>query len=215
MTRLSILLATAATRGFSAPLSAATTYLNIDNISVAVGSGTGTGTFNNTFDNGQTIDKVIDAPTATAQEFHDQTTHIWFTGSAPNQGLELIFTFGVSYDITTLHFWNYTGEGYDVDNVEFTFFNSLGASIGSTSIQPALGSSGGITAQNIALQSPLNTRSVRAYLTGSNGQIDFQNIGFTANVSDPTLDPAPQVPLPAGGLLLLAGLGAVALRRRR
>ena len=37
-------------------------YLNKDNISVSVGERTAPGTFNNTFNNSQTIEKVIDAP---------------------------------------------------------------------------------------------------------------------------------------------------------
>ena len=105
-------------------------YLNIDNISVAVGPGTSPGTFNNTFSSGQTIDKVIDAPTADAEEFHNQTTHIWFTADEVGGGLELIFDFGQEYDISTLHFWNYTAEGFDVDNVDFTFFNQSNVQVG-------------------------------------------------------------------------------------
>ena len=60
----------------------AAVYLNKDLISVSVGDGTSPGTFNNTFNNGETIDKVIDAPSAAAEEFHDQETHLWFTASA-------------------------------------------------------------------------------------------------------------------------------------
>lgn len=192
------------------PAQAGTTgeiYLNIDNITVSVGPGTSAGSFNNTFDNGQTIDKVIDAPSADAEEFHNQTTHIWFTTAEAGGGLELVFDFGIAYDITTLHFWNYTSEGFDVDNIAFDFFNGANL-VGSLEIQPDLGTSPGITAQDILLDAPLNVTSVTAFLTGSNGQVDFQNIGFTASVS--------QVPLPAGVWLLasaLAGIGC--LRRRR
>lgn len=193
---------------------AAPVYLNLDNISVSVGSNTGAGTSNNTFNGGQTINKVIDAASADAEEFHNQTTHIWYTFDDVNDGLELIFDLGISYDISTLHFWNYTAEAFDVDQLSFTFYNSLDQVIGSQSISPALGTSPGITAQDIALVSPLNTRKVVAFLTGSNGQVDFQNIGFTANASDPGGDPS-VVPLPATGLLLLGGLGTLAMRRRK
>jgi hypothetical protein len=62
---------------------AASTFLNGTNITVAVGAGTSPGTFNNTFDNGSTIVKVIDAPSADAEEFHNQTTHIWYTATKP------------------------------------------------------------------------------------------------------------------------------------
>ncbi len=50
-----------------------------------------------------------------------------------------------------------------------------------------------------------------AFLTGSNGQVDFQNLGFTAEVSQP---PTP-VPLPATAFLLIGALGGLGLLRRR
>jgi hypothetical protein len=180
------------------PLSASAVpiYLNVDNISVEVGSGTSAGSFNNTFDAGQTIDKVIDAPSADAEEFHDQSTHIWFTADAVGGGLELRFDFGQGFDITTLHFWNYTGESYDVDDIQFTFFDTSNAEVGSLSVQPDLGSSPGIAAQDIPLAAPLNVRYVTAFLTGSNREVDFQNIGFTGEVS---------VPEPHGLLLVVTG----------
>jgi hypothetical protein len=183
-------------------------YLNIDNITVAVGPGTSPGTFNNTFSGGNTIDKVIDAPSADAEEFHNQTTHIWFTASEVGGGLELLFDFGQGYDINTLHFWNYTGEAYDVDNVDFTFFNSSNTQVGTLSVQPALGSSPGILAEDIPLAAPLNVQFVTAFLTGTNREVDFQNIGFTAEVS--------QIPVPAAAWLFGSGfLGLIGVARRR
>ncbi len=157
-------------------------YLNIDNISVSVGNGTSAGTFNNTFGSGQTIDKVIDAPSAVAEEFHNQTTHIWFTADVVGGGLELEFDLQGAYNLTTLHFWNYTSEGYDVDNIEFNLFNG-NTSVGTLTIEPALGSSSGIEAQDIVLDAPLNVTSVVVFLSGSNREVDFQNIGFTASNS--------------------------------
>ncbi len=184
-------------------VSASQIYLNKDNISVSVGEGTSPGTFNNTFKGEQTVEKVIDAPSADAEEFHNQNTHIWFKAEAEGGGLELIFDFGISYNITTLHFWNYTGEGYDVDEIEFTFYDSVGTVIGTITVEPATGSSPGIRAEDIPLVSPLNTRWVRAFLTGNNRQVDFQNMGFSAEVADPALDPDAGGAadwMPAGGL---------------
>jgi len=183
-------------------------YLNIDNILVTVGSGASVGTFNNTFNNGNTINKVIDAPSAAAQEFHNQTTHIWFTASSTGGGLELLFDFGQAYDIGTLHFWNYTGEDFDVDDIAFTFFDQNNSQVGSLSVQPLLGSSPGILAEDINLAAPLNVQFVTAFLTGSNRQVDFQNIGFTAEVS--------QVPVPAAVWLFGSGLlGLIGFSRRK
>lgn len=189
---------------------AAPIYLNESNISVSVGSGTSPGSFNNTFSGGQTINKVIDAPSATAEEFHNQTTHIWYTADETGGGLELLFDFGQEYDLNTLHFWNYTSESYDVDSIAFTFFNSASTQVGILNVLPDLGTSPGITAQDIALAAPLNVQYVAAFLTGSNRQVDFQNIGFTAELSTPT-DPKP---VSEPGTLGLLGLSLVALASR-
>ncbi|MCZ4316589.1 PEP-CTERM sorting domain-containing protein [Comamonadaceae bacterium G21597-S1] len=189
---------------------AASTYLNQSNITVTVGAGTSPGSFNNTFSGGSTIAKVIDAPSAIAEEFHNQTTHIWYTADDDGGGLELLFDFGIEYDLSVLHFWNYTSETYDVDNVAFTFFNGNNVQNGMLSVTPELGSSPGIRAQDIALAAPLNVRYVTAFLTGSNRQVDFQNIGFTANVSAPVPEPATYAMLGLGSLLVLA-----AWRRKR
>jgi hypothetical protein len=190
-------------------------YLNKDLISVAVGAGTSPGTFNNTFTNspGLTIEKVIDAPSADAEEFHDQDTHIWFTADQVGGGLELVFDFNQEYDISTLHFWNYNGEAYDVDQIKFTFFNGANAFVGELDVFPALGSPGGITAEDIVLAAPLNVRYVTAFLTGTNREVDFQNIGFTAEVSTPVGG----IPEPSTWGLMILGFGALggALRRRR
>lgn len=187
---------------------AAPVYLNFDNISVAVGSGTSPGSFNNTFNNGNTIDKVIDAPSADAEEFHNQTTHIWFTADLIGGGLELLFDFGQSFDISTLHFWNYTSESFDVDNIDFTFFDQNNSQVGALSVQPSLGSSPGILSEDINLAAPLNVQFVTAFLTGSNRQVDFQNIGFTAEIS--------QVPVPGAVWLFGSGLvGLIGIARRK
>ncbi len=183
-------------------------YLNNTNITVEVGPGTSPGSFNNTFSGGNTIEKVIDAPSADAEEFHNQGTHIWFTASQVGGGLELLFDFGQEFDISTLHFWNFTSESFDVDNVDFTFFNSANDQVGALSIVPALGSSPGIRAEDIPLAAPLNVQFVTAFLSGSNREVDFQNIGFTAEVSEP-------IPEPSSVALLGAVAVGVAWRRRR
>jgi ABC-type amino acid transport substrate-binding protein len=197
-----------------APAAAQSQYLNESNITVEVGAGTSPGSFNNTFANGASIVKVIDADSAAATEFHDQSTHIWFTAAQPGGGLELRFDFQTEYDLATLHFWNYTAEGFDVDNIAFTFFDGLNQQVGTLSIAPALGTSPGITAQDIGLAAPLNVRYVTAFLTGSNQQVDFQNIGFTATASTPTTPTTP-IPEPSTYGLMMFGLAAVAAAARR
>jgi len=208
-------LVAAASLSFGAPAMSAI-YLNKDLITVAVGPGTSPGTFNNTFTNspGLTIEKVIDAPSADAEEFHDQNTHIWFTADAVGGGLELLFDFQQEYDISTLHFWNYTAEGYDVDNILFTFYNGANALVGSLSVNPALGSPGGIKAEDIALAAPPNVRYVTAFLTGSNREVDFQNIGFTADVSTPITGGIPE-PSTWAVMILGFGMAGAAIRGRR
>ncbi len=193
--------------GLLAAAPAGALYLNAPTISVEVGPGTSPGSFNNTFDNGQTIDKVIDAPSADAEEFHNQTTHIWFTADEVGGGLELLFDFGQGYDIDTLHFWNYTSESYDVDDVAFSFYDPSNNFLGSLSVQPELGSSPGILAQDIALIAPLNAQFVTAFLTGTNRQVDFQNIGFSG---EETI-----IPEPSTAILLGVGLAGLASRSRR
>lgn len=188
--------------------SAAPVYLNNTNITVEVGPGTSPGSFNNTFAGASTIEKVIDAPSADAEEFHNQTTHIWFTADAIGGGLELLFNFGQEYDVTTVHFWNYTAESFDVDLIDFTFFDSNNVQRGTLSILPDLGSSPGILAQDIVLAAPLNIQFVTAFLSGSNREVDFQNIGFTATVSQP-------VPVPAAFWLLGPALGFLGLGWRK
>jgi len=198
-------------------------YLNVDTpITVQVGAGTTATTSNNTFTRGFGIEKVIDAPSADAEEFHNQDTHIWFSGGA----LELQFDFGDAYDLTTLHFWNYTGEAYDVDQIEFTLFDGQGTEVGTLTVTPALGTSPGIRAEDIPLAAPLNVRYVTAVLSGSNGQVDFQNLGFTATLSkdrcndepdDPICRTTTTVPYPpfAFALLMLGIVTAAARSQRR
>ena len=70
-------------------------------------------------------------------------------------------------------------------------------------LSPVLGSSPGIRAQDITLAAPLNVRDVTVFLMGSNRQLDFQNIGFTAEVSAPVPEPASEALM--GGSACSAG----------
>jgi len=197
------------------PLAAQEVYLNDTNITVQLGPSTPA--VPNPFNNlgvTESLANVINASSASASEFHSSpTTHVWSTG-AP---LELRFDFGIEYDLKTLHLWNYHSESFDVDEIDFTFFDGSNALVGSLlDVFPLLGNGDGsdstpIFAQDYALSFPSRVRYVTAFLSGSNGQIDFNNLGFTAVVSVPT------IPEPETYALMLAGFGllGVAARRKR
>ncbi|MGB3512822.1 MAG: hypothetical protein WBA93_27115 [Microcoleaceae cyanobacterium] len=192
-------------------------YLNNSNITVEVGPGTSPGSFNNTFSNGNTIDKVIDAPYADATEVHNQTSHIWFTADEVGGGLELLFDFGQKYDLTTLHFWNYDEEIFDVDNIDFTFFNEDNIQVGQLSVTPALGTAPRVTAEDISLDAPLNVQFITAFLSGTNRQVDFQNLGFTGQVSNPSVPEPTSVPEATSiiSLIVIGGICATSQRKSK
>ncbi|MDX9874796.1 MAG: PEP-CTERM sorting domain-containing protein [Spongiibacteraceae bacterium] len=204
--------------GLSASSFAAPVYLNYLNTTVTVGANTTPGSWNNTITAGgyasldDALIKVIDAPSADATEVHSQPSHIWYTTQSGG-GLELNFTFDTEYDISTLHFWNYNGgDSYDVDWIDFAFYNASNLLQGTYSINPLPpGNSGAIEAQDFVLAAPLNVQYVTAFLGTTNGEIDFQNIGFTAEVSVP-VDPDPDpTPVPAPGTFFLLAMSLIGL----
>ena len=73
------------------------------------------------------------------------------------------FDLGAEYNLTTVHFWNYFGEAFDVDDIAFTLFNALNVNVGALNFAPALGGPGTsdsipIAAQNAVLAFPSNVR---------------------------------------------------------
>ena len=157
-------------------------YLNDSNMTVTVGPSTST----NPFENRTTADSlasIIDAPSANVSELHNQQTHIWVVG----EPLELIFELQSEYNLTTFHFWNYTAEGYDVDNIDLNFYDAANILVGSLlNISPAVSNSP-ILSEDFSLTSITDVKTINAVLTGSNNQVDFNNIGFTGTaIPEPT-----------------------------
>jgi len=181
-------------------------YLKDQNISVSLGISMASEPFANQT-TAISLANIIDAPSADASENHiSPTTHVWVSGGS----LELDFDFGIEYDLTVLHFWNYFGESFDVDNIDFQFFDASNSLVGSLlNVSPELGGGGSnpIFAEDYRLSFPSRVQFVNAVLTGSNGEVDFNNIGFTAEVS--------QVPLPGAVWLFLPGLlGLFQIRKK-
>ncbi|MEX0884897.1 MAG: hypothetical protein WD009_00520 [Phycisphaeraceae bacterium] len=176
-------------------------YLNDQNISVSLGASMSAEPFANRT-TAESLANLIDAPSADAGELHTQPAHVWVSGGP----LEVDFDFGMAYDLSTFHFWNYHSEAYDVDNIDLVFYDASMTEVGSLlGIEPALGNGTGSDSDPIFAEDFVaefdGVRYVNAVLTGANGQVDFNNMGFTA------------VPEP-GTVALLAPLGLALLRRR-
>ena len=166
-------------------------YLNESNMTVSLG---GSMMDAEPFANrgaAESLASIIDLPSADAGELHNQQTHVWVSGST----LDLDFDFGIEYDLGVFHFWNYHSEDFDVDEIDLTFYDASMTVVGTLDdVSPALGNSTGfdsdpIFAQSIALDFPSNARYVNAVLSGTNGQVDFNNMGFTG-VPSPIPEPA-------------------------
>jgi hypothetical protein len=185
---------------------AAPVYLHDANMAVTLGASMAPEPFANRT-TAASLASVTDAPSASASELHNQSTHVWVSGGM----LELVFNFGTEYDLTTFHFWNYHSEGFDVDDIDLTFLDSSMNFVGSIlDVSPALGNATGsdsaaIFAQDIALSFPAKVQYVTAVLSGSNDQVDFNNIGFTGEISQGVVpEPGSWLLMCFGGLLLAA-----------
>lgn len=161
-------------------------YLNNQNITISLGASMDPEPFANRTTE-ESLANIIDAPSADASEDHTQTTHVWVSGG----DLEVDINFGQSYDVSMVHFWNYTSESFDVDDIDFTFYGAGGTVVGQLhNVMPELGGTNGfnpIFAQDFPV-SISGAQRVNVKLSGSNNQVDFQNIGFTAFGDVPTGD---------------------------
>lgn len=155
------------------------TYLNIDNISVSLGPTMSAEPFRNV-STINSLRNVIDAPSPEAEETHNQQSHVWFTGPE----LVLEFDLGQEYELTELHFWNYHTEQYDVDKVKFLFYDSGDELVGWLDFTPDLGVGTVQRAQDYTLNFPNRIQYVVATLSGTNSEVDFNNIGFTGTLGE-------------------------------
>jgi hypothetical protein len=184
-------------------------YLNDDaGVTVAVGPGSSGGFVN--VPEAQSLANIIDLDAASDPDFHSQTSHVWWSGGP----LELVFNLQTAYDLTTLHFWNYFGEAFDVDSLFLRFLDPSGAVLGNQDVLPALGGPGTpnemILAEDIVLTAPPGVQFVVAFLTATNNQLDFNNMGFTGDLSSSEPGPGPgPAPVPAPAALGLLGVGVL------
>ncbi|WP_145944350.1 hypothetical protein [Fuerstiella marisgermanici] len=100
--------------------------------------------------------------------------------------MELDFDFGKEMEVKTFHFLNYLTEYFDVDDVDLRFFDAAHRLVGVMSdLEPELGGNPSghfnpIYAQDFAVSLPGPVRFVNVVLSGSNNEVDFNNIGFSA-----------------------------------
>lgn len=163
-----------------AAMPAQAVYLNESNMTVQLGASMSAEPFANRT-TAESLANMIDLPDASATEHHTQPSHVWVSGGT----LETDFDLLVDYDLTTLHFWNYFTEGYDVDNIDLRFYNASNTLIASQlGIAPATSAGNPIAAEDIPLTADAkNVRYINAVFSGTNGQVDFNNIGFTGELS--------------------------------
>lgn len=188
---------------------AASTYLNDDaGVTAQLGASMGTNVFQNVSDS-QSLANMIDLDSPGQSDLHSQSSHVYYVDSATP--LEVDFDLGAEYDLVTLHFWNYWLETYSTDLIDFILGDGQGQQVAAPSFVPDEGVN---TGESIApAHSPFaygGVRYVNARFSGTNGNVDFNNIGWTGSLSAAT-----PVPLPPTGWALLAGLGVLAWRARR
>ncbi|MEM7743180.1 MAG: hypothetical protein AAF409_05665 [Pseudomonadota bacterium] len=159
-------------------------YLWAENMEISLGPGMAEEPFRNRT-SAESLRNAIDLPAADAAEYHNQQTHVWVRGDPVRLEFDLLD----AYDLIALHFWNYHSEGYDVDRIDLIFRDVDGNIVGDlTGLEPRLGNTRGsdsvpVTAETYPLAFNTQVRYVSAELSGSNGQTDWNNIGFTARLS--------------------------------
>jgi|GEM_PF-6885864 len=154
-------------------------YLNDDaGVTVALGTSMTAEPFANR-STADSLASIINLDSASDVDSHAQSTHVWVSGGH----LEIDFDLGASYDLSMMHFWNYYTETYDVDDIGMIFYNEAGVEIGvPIAIEPSVSSGNPVVAEHIVVAFPPGVRYINMTLTGTNSQVDFQNIGFTGTL---------------------------------
>lgn len=125
-----------------------------------------------TLEAGSTPANIIDAASPTVFDRHTNSTHVWGKGT-----VTLLFDLQGVYQLETIHFWNYTTESFDVDSIEFNFYDSANELLSTMTVAPQTGFEN-ILAEDFPLDVG-GVRYVRANLTATNNEVEFQNIGFS------------------------------------
>lgn len=128
---------------------------------------------------GGVLANLTDAADPLVADIHTQSSHIWVSGN----DLEFELDFNGSFDLHELHFWNYSGEGYDVDTATVTFYDGQGGVISSFEFLPERGQAP-IHAEDFRLPPSTGVRTARFLMQGTNSQVDFINVGFSATPSN-------------------------------
>jgi hypothetical protein len=136
--------------------------------------------------------------------------HVWNSAGPVVFDMHLL----EDHDLTLVHFWNYSGETFDVDDVSISFRDAQGIEVASFDFSPGLSQTFAdgypIYAQDFALTGVSGVRTLRIVASGDNASSDFQNFGVTgspASASIPLLGPWALLALGAGLALFAAAAG--------
>lgn len=117
--------------------------------------------------------KMINKSTALEFDRHFNSTHVYHDGGDIVARIDL----NAVYNLSQLHFWNYTEEAYDADTVTIDFYDIDDQVISQKIFSPQLGFEN-ILAEDLSI-SVNGVSYLRLTLSGSNSQTEFMNIGFT------------------------------------
>lgn len=121
---------------------------------------------------GSTPANIIDAASPIAFDRHTNSTHVWAKGDAT-----FYFDLQGVYQLQMIHFWNFYAENYDTDSIQFSFYDSAETLLSEITVEPQTAFEN-ILAEDFRVDVS-GVRYVRAHLTATNNEVEFQNIGFS------------------------------------